>query len=130
MFVSNTLSLLSLLAVSAPLANALGCYSGGPTFSDLSGGSVDGAIQHFCRTYKPANFAPGQIITHCYPFPENNSRDRVQMELKNNDGNSQQGLSYDDCVHNFSVERGACAHGSEQNHGSFFYRIDPNNGKC
>lgn len=127
MYTSNLI--LGLLAGAGTTVNALGCYSNGPTFSNMRGGSVDGAISHFCTNYVPRNFNSGQTISHCYPFPEINSGDKVEMVIKNNQGGSQ-GMSYDECYHSFQIECGACFHGSEQNHGGFWYRIDPNNGKC
>lgn len=121
--------ILGLLAAAGTTVSALGCYSNGPTFSDMRGGSVDGAISHFCNNFVPRNFGGSQTVSHCYPFPEDNSADQVQMVIKNNQGGSQ-GISYDECYQSFEIERGACTHGSEQNHGGFWYRIDPNNGKC
>ena len=43
---ANPFFTLGLLATSV---SALGCYSRGPTYGDLTGGSVDGAIDYFCQ---------------------------------------------------------------------------------
>ncbi|KAK6860943.1 hypothetical protein PG995_004579 [Apiospora arundinis] len=117
----------AILAFTATLVTANGCYSKGPTFSDLLGGSVDGAITDFCNNYRGSATGPNAEVTHCYPFTQ--SGNRLQMSLKNNQGNEQD-ISYDDCTKYFGVERSACSHGSEQDHGSFHYYIDPNDGNC
>jgi hypothetical protein len=125
MFASKALSLISLLAASTSLVNANGCYSHGPTFSDI-GGNVDATVERFCRDFIPRTLAPRQTVSTCYGFGDLYG---LEMLVQNLEGVAK-GLSYEECYQSFEIERTACSHGSEQVHGSFWYRIDPNDGSC
>ncbi|CAJ2507242.1 Uu.00g084280.m01.CDS01 [Anthostomella pinea] len=111
---SNVLSLIAALASSGGLVqvNALGCYSHGPTFSDLGPLDVDSSINNFCNSDKPGTFTFHQAVTHCYSA--SSSCKRMEVTLTNRNGNDVS-LSAADCNHYFGTERSACSHGSEQN---------------
>ncbi|KAK7967848.1 uncharacterized protein PG986_002125 [Apiospora aurea] len=127
MFIPKVKLVQAILAFTTTLVAANGCYDGGLVFSDLIGGSVDGDINDFSNKYRGSASPPNAVVTHCYPFPQ--SGNRLQMSLQNNQGSSQD-LRYEDCTRYFGVERTACKHGSEQDHGSFHYYIYPNDGNC
>ncbi|KAK8065249.1 hypothetical protein PG997_011996 [Apiospora hydei] len=77
MFIPKVKLVQAILAFTSTLVAANGCYSHGPTFSDLIGGNVDGDIDDFCNNYRGGN--------------------RLQMSLENNEGSTQD-LSYEDCT--------------------------------
>jgi hypothetical protein len=54
---------------------------------------------------------------------------RIDWAIKNT-GSSDATLSFDDCNRALNTELGGCEAGSEQQHSGFWYRIDPNQGKC
>ena len=120
---ANPFFTLGLLATSV---SALGCYSRGPTYGDLTGGSVDGAIDYFCQNRAAAagELPNGATVSDCYPFDGR----RLEIQLRNEGGS--QSISVDDCASALYIEVGGCDHGSEQKHGDFWYRIDPNDGPC
>ncbi|KAK4953951.1 hypothetical protein LTR10_008555 [Elasticomyces elasticus] len=105
-------------------ASAYGCYSGGITFSDFGTLSdVEGIIksatdklatQH--RTLKAHERAYGR-------------QDRIDFTVQNRLDTSI-GLNTFTLYEGFRYESIACPHGSEQDHGNFFYIIDPNDGPC
>ena len=126
MYAKSSLAL-GLLATAATSVSALGCYSRGPTFGELTGGSVQGAIEYFCKNRAAAagELATGARLRDCYPF---DGPRRIEIELEN-DG-AAQGISEAACTEALNIEVGGCEHGSEQKHGDFWFRIDPNDGSC
>ena len=116
-----------LLTSAATSVSALGCYSRGPTFGELTGGSVSGAVEYFCKNRAAAagEIPSGAGIRDCYPF---DGPRRIEIELRNEGGS--QGLSESACADALMTEVGGCDNGSEQKHGDFWYRIDPNDGPC
>ncbi|KAK5694541.1 hypothetical protein LTR97_009131 [Elasticomyces elasticus] len=115
-------------------ASAYGCYSGGITFSDFGTLSdVEGIIksatdklatQH--RTLKAH-----ERVNHCQTLHNQayGRQDRIDFTVQNRLDTSI-GLNTFTLYEGFRYESIACPHGSEQDHGNFFYIIDPNDGPC
>ncbi|KAL2840393.1 hypothetical protein BJY01DRAFT_250015 [Aspergillus pseudoustus] len=114
----------TLIATSPASAN--GCYSKGETWGDVAGhDEIFNNMNSICNNFA-GTFAAGQRKTACTNFGSGNKIDWV---VENNQGDSQT-LSASDCVAAMTIEINACAHGSEQQHGSFHYQDDPNGGSC
>ncbi|KAF3766914.1 hypothetical protein M406DRAFT_328028 [Cryphonectria parasitica EP155] len=101
-----------------PIVSANGCYSGGNTYAQY--GSADDlntaraeACNALTRTYCSTNGAAS-----------------INFKAKSNAGSQTLTLLTDDCLAALTTEMEACAHGSEQDHGSFHYTDDPNAGAC
>ena len=126
MYAKSSLAL-GLLATAATSVSALGCYSRGPTFGELTGGSVQGAIEYFCKNRAAAagEIGSGETLGDCYPF---DGPRRIDIVLRNE--GAVQGISEEACIEALDIEVGGCDHGSEQTHGDFWFRIDPNDGPC
>ena len=54
---------------------------------------------------------------------------RIDWAIRN-DGSSDATIDFQACSDALNTELGGCDSGSEQSHGGFWYRIDPNEGKC
>jgi hypothetical protein len=129
MIASQAFTFIALLAASASTVNAKGCYSGGPKFSDMKGGDVDGAIEFFCNVVKPDGMQGWSAISRCFAFPQDNSGGHIWMAIKN-PTSQKLAFSSSDCIAAFKREKNACEHGSEQWALSNYIYIDPNDGKC
>ncbi|KAK3658831.1 hypothetical protein LTR56_001702 [Elasticomyces elasticus] len=116
-------SAIALLCLSTQ-TSAYGCYSGGITFSDFGTlndveGIIKGATdilayQH--STLQPHERAYGR-------------QDRIEFYVQNR-LDTPTGVNTFTLYEGFRAESIACPHGGEQDHGNFFYIIDPNEGPC
>ncbi|KAF9458543.1 hypothetical protein BDZ94DRAFT_83679 [Collybia nuda] len=126
MFSSTTkLAAIALLGLTTSV-NALGCYGSGLVYGDVSNnaGVIAGARNAACGFFA-GSYPQGGVKDYCYTVGSN----RINFEVRNNAGTTQS-LSQSDCVAAMTIEMNACSHGSEQNHGSFYYYNDPNAGAC
>lgn len=122
--------MLAALGISAVLiaspVNANGCYSSGETFSQVAThDDIFSAMNDACNGFA-GTFLPGQQKTSCSAFP---GGDRVDWGVTNIEGSSQ-ALDASDCISAMTIEINACSQGSQQDHGSFNYKDDPNSGSC
>ncbi len=125
MMAPSALSLV-LGVVAAAAVDALGCYSRGPTFSDLRGGSIDGAVEYFCRNQASAAAIGGSVtVSDCYPF----GGQSLDIQIRNFD-TGEHAAAEQECLDSLRTELRACGHGSGQDHGVFWYRIAPWPWKC
>jgi hypothetical protein len=119
-----------LLALTSTI-KALGCYSHGLTWSDL--GQYDkangfynfGSIEAACRVLA-GTYTPGTGKTYCSSV----GSAHVAFEMWNLNSARTQSISYGQCLLDFEREMRAWSHGSEQDYGPWWVRIDPNSGKC
>ncbi|KAB5511727.1 hypothetical protein GE09DRAFT_1232319 [Coniochaeta sp. 2T2.1] len=127
-FLTNPLALLSLLAATSSVVEA--CYGSGIDWTSLQGGDVDGAIRHFCSNYATKTYSPRETVYHCYPFPENNSGDRLEISVHNNDSGGARGVIENECLWNLRHIKDSCTKGGDGPFGYFQYNFDPNSGRC
>jgi hypothetical protein len=115
--------------LAAKPTHALGCYTSGLTFGQVSSSHnlIAEARQRACRKFGGKTYPQGGHDSLCVPFTATGNR--IDFYVRNNAGTTQF-LSYNDCVAALTIEMNACSRGSEQNHGQFFYRDDPNAGHC
>ncbi len=139
MVVINTkmLSLIGSLAVLLPAVSALptspelGCYSRGPTWDDfakLDGTTADTLPSDVCSYLSDLPVKAGNQFNVCLQWPDHNNL-HVDVTLRNI-GSGTNILSYVQCLLDVATEINGCSHGSEQNHGNFWYKLDPNDGSC
>lgn len=129
MFYSTNIFTAVIVALAAAKsANALGCFSGGLTYGDVSANNNDiaNARTNACNNLQ-GSYAQGGSRDFCANFPATGNR--INFSVKNNAGTTQT-LSASDCAAALTIEMNACSHGSNQNHGSFNYEDDPNAGSC
>lgn len=129
---SNKVVQLSLAAfTSLPAVIALGCYSSGPTWWQITefedhNGYYNTAWEICKGPAGGSNFWPGSEKSGCLP---GTFRRHVDWKIKYN--GKQQGVRFDinDCMNYVQIEMHGCEHGSEQNHGDWWLYLDPNDGK-
>ncbi|EME82887.1 uncharacterized protein MYCFIDRAFT_211186 [Pseudocercospora fijiensis CIRAD86] len=122
----TTLSaILAALASHPALVAANGCYSGGETWGQVAdAGTIAAARETFCNN-NAGDFAADQTKSSCANFDSGNS---INWSVHINGVGTT--LLSSDCVAALTIEINACEHGSEQDHGRFHYKADPNAGKC
>ncbi|KAI9733530.1 MAG: hypothetical protein M1834_009097 [Cirrosporium novae-zelandiae] len=121
-----TLTLTLILLTFPPSVQANGCYTSGLTWSDVGiSDSLSAYAKKACNSFK-GSFHAKQSKRKCY---NTENGDRVNFVVKNRKG-VRNSLTEQDCHKNMLKEMKACDMGSEQDHGEFFYRDDPNGGKC
>ncbi|KAE9375916.1 hypothetical protein N431DRAFT_454510 [Stipitochalara longipes BDJ] len=130
MYTARTMGLAFGVLATLPTAFSLGCYTNGPTFDDLFAGTTFNNVNLANLIGGIATGAwPGdEIKTWCFTFA-GDSEYHVNIVVENNSA-FWQNLNENDAFDAALTEINACDHGSEQNHGDFYYRIDPNNGAC
>jgi hypothetical protein len=119
-----------ILAASLPTALSLGCYSKGTTWDDFQRRVPTSYYTSIWTTI--ANDMSGQYhgserYALCYSYL--NSGVHINVVVTNNSKDSAY-LEWEDIFIAIGTERDACEHGSEQNHGGFWYALDPNDGPC
>ena len=126
---SSFLSVVATVLLSVESAHALGCYTTGLRYGDVSSNnnSIAQARQRACQRFGGKTYSQGGGDSLCVSFPA--TRNRINFNIRNNAGTARY-LSYSDCIAALTIEMNACSRGSEQNHGNFFYRNDPNAGLC
>ncbi|KAG8161588.1 hypothetical protein KVR01_008575 [Diaporthe batatas] len=112
------------------------CYVRGPIFSDMKAqgggnGNIDEAIADFCHRRLPEQWGlgPGQRIRHCFPFPQDNTGNKLEIEIKNT-GKARAEVDVGDCEHALRWLRDHCWWGGHGEHRGFEYDIDPNFERC
>jgi len=63
------------------------------------------------------------------PLVVEHGTNRIDWAIKN-EGSADTTINFQACKDALSTEIGGCDSGSEQSHGGFWYRIDPNKGTC
>jgi hypothetical protein len=116
-----------ILTTTLPFASANGCFSGGETYNQVGSHSDIVHARHVACNKMSGSFNANQLKIHCASFSK--SGNRINFSVKNNLDNSAH-LTQNECLAAFTIEMNACDHGSEQDHGSFHYKDDPNAGKC
>ncbi|KAJ1334011.1 hypothetical protein MN608_04009 [Microdochium nivale] len=120
------------LATILPGAAALGCY--GNWNNDVPWTSIDSALKNpgwpaiaekICDNASK-DYYTGEKRDGCFNA---GSSDKVNWQVKNISGH-ETNLPRGECIDNILKEMFGCAEGSEQNHGNFYYYLDPNNGQC
>ncbi|KAK5683201.1 hypothetical protein LTS10_004732 [Elasticomyces elasticus] len=108
-------------------ASAYGCYSGGMTFSDFGTlneveSIIKGATDKLATQHK--NLQPHERISHCQILQDQayGRRDRIDFYVQNR-LDTPTGTNTFKLYEGFRYESIACPHGSEQDHGNFFYII-------
>ena len=66
----------------------------------------------------------------CDPGPNYDSYNHIDWAIEARDGQPGGLISYETCMAALQTEHGGCESGSEQYHSGFWFRIDPNSGKC
>ncbi|KXT01940.1 hypothetical protein AC578_2561 [Pseudocercospora eumusae] len=119
-------AILTALASYSALVAANGCFSGGDTWGQVADAdTIATARETFCRD-SAGNFAADQTKTACVDnFASGNS---INWSVHVNGVGAT--LLSSDCDAALTIEINACEHGSEQDHGRFHYKADPNSGKC
>lgn len=81
-----------------------------------------------------AELAKGACLAGCDPncvqMPSGNDYNHIDWAIEASHGQSGGTITYDLCNAAFGTEVSGCASGSEQNHDNFWFRIDPNSGRC
>ncbi|KAM0719082.1 hypothetical protein Q7P37_004987 [Cladosporium fusiforme] len=136
----------SALVLLAGSANALGCYSNGQSFKNMhsaknaQGGpdttnEVKDDINTTCDIVAGKTFNRGDPpYTRCSTWEVHvgdAAYNSINWAIRLSDnGEDSLVMSYDKCVDALNRELGGCEHGSEQNNGGFWWRIDPQWGAC
>jgi hypothetical protein len=107
-----------------------------PQAADLNQ-EVRSDISATCKLVENAIFhGRGSHFSHCSTWGTEvagleDQGSRIDWEIKyDGDGTDSRTLTFETCREAFETELAGCEHGSEQNHGGFWFRIDPNPGKC
>ncbi|KAK3314834.1 hypothetical protein B0H66DRAFT_605751 [Apodospora peruviana] len=104
--------LLTILTMLTSLVSALGCYSEGATFENLTGGGG-------------GEFDDGKL-GRCFGYANNL---RLDIALRNV-GDSLAWFGHKDCASYFQREKDGCVYGYEQVYDPWWVKVDPNYGDC
>lgn len=118
------------VAATLPAVTALGCYSAGPTFDDYltaNGGTIDEICGQIGQMVS-GQYNAGEIYETC--LDDQSDTIHITLKVKCNNWWFSEYLNAEDAKSACLTEAGGCDHGSEQNHGDFWYQIDPNDGTC
>ncbi|KAG8156912.1 hypothetical protein KVR01_013325 [Diaporthe batatas] len=111
------------------------CWNSGMEFSQMHDehdqpGNIEDAIIDYCANALPmGDWDRGHVVAHCYPFPKDNSGNRVNLEVKN-EAYTKQSLAVDECIYAMKYLYHECWCGGANDYNGFFFKIDPNAGKC
>ncbi|KAF5021778.1 hypothetical protein F66182_6153 [Fusarium sp. NRRL 66182] len=112
---------------SLPAVLGLGCYSSGPTWFEVSQ-DHDGyynTASLLCGEMGSQFFYPGDERAGCLA----GSYRHLDWKIRYNGKKQHTTMDPDDCKTAVQIEMYGCEHGSEQNHGDWWYHLDPNPGK-
>ena len=141
--INSALVVMASLAVSLRTVNALGCYQSNAQWSmsfDKLYGYADSAavdadvradISRICNKVDGSTVAPGKSWSDCTNFDRLGPGNHINYQIAHDgNGGDTRTMEYDICKSAFEWEYGGCSDGSEQNHLGFWFRIDPNQGRC
>jgi hypothetical protein len=107
-----------------------------PSARDLNQ-EVRNDIVATCKLVENAIFhGRGSHFSHCSNWATEvagleDRGNRIDWDIKyDGDGTDSRTLTFETCQEAFEAELAGCEHGSDQNHDGFWFRIDPNPGKC
>ncbi|KAF7192465.1 hypothetical protein HII31_06205 [Pseudocercospora fuligena] len=119
---TKSAAILATLASQSALVAANGCFTGGYTWGQVADAdTIATARETFCNN-SAGIFAADQTKTACADnFDSGNS---INWSVHVNGVGTT--LLSSDCDAALTIDFNACEHGSEQDHGSFHYKADPN----
>ncbi|KAI1245949.1 hypothetical protein MGN70_012844 [Eutypa lata] len=121
------------------VSDPLGCYSGGLPFNELHGDSADDLheevvrdINTTCSLVDGTLLEPVQEWSYCSEWAtQDGGVNSIQWVVANTGhGADDRTIYWAECNAAFNTELGGCSTGSEQIHGDWWYRIDPQSGPC
>lgn len=110
------------------------CYHTGMMFSQMKdphgkNGNINEVIDDFCTNIVLDVFERGQRVEHCYPFPPDNSKHRVEMDITSV-AMTKQAMTVEECTWTMKWLYNHCWCGGQDDYNGFHFRIDPNAGRC
>ena len=105
-------------------SEATKCYESCKPGTDISGSNsavIDAGVE-WCKSICE--------LEHGKPDFSVGGWNHIDWAIEVRDGQEEKTIDYETCKAAFETELGGCSNGSEQNHDGFWFRIDPNAGKC